>query len=803
MKNKIVTYLIFIALLYSESISSQLKTGDWRDYFSYSSCKFVSSTGNKVVAANDLGVFFLIKDDNSYLRLNKTNGLNDVDICSMLVMSNGNVIVGYENGNIDIIEGERVISIPDLKNKSMNSSKRINHFFEYNNKIYCSLPFGILVVDPYKYEIADTYYIGSNGTELKINQITESKGYLYAATEDGILRAQADSPALGAFDTWEETTDTAGNYNSIISFNNYLITSKGKIGSTNNLYYLQNNIWIPLKSISNFQGFTTDNKSLCIIKTNSIELLDAGLQVYKIVDKYVFEEEGEKLPLIASATIDKNSGDIVIADDEFGVVEISDDSSDKFFYPDGPASNSVFDIAASSKGVYTTAGGTDASWDNLMRAAEFSYYDGITWTKFRRGQTTTDIVDSIGWRDLLRIAIDPTEPDHAFICSWGTGIFETKSGKLIYQFNQYNSGLQNVEFATRGYYVRVGGIAVDKNKNVWMNNGQVNNGLVLKPNKKDVQKEDWIQYTYKALHDLHSMGQILITKDDYFWMIIPRTGMAGLFVFDINNTAEDQSDDKYRCALSPSGDSDPRNIGQLKLWDENGEEITNRVYSLAEDKNGYIWVGTDKGVLVYYRPYAIFDEEKPIASRIKVPRNDGSNLADYLLEKETVTAIAIDGGNRKWLGTANSGIFLVSEDGTKTIQSFNVDNSPLVSNSISSIAIHPKTGEVYIGTAKGIVSYKALATEGAETYNKIYAYPNPVREDYTGDIIITGLMENSTIKIVDISGKLVNETKSVGGQAVWDAKNLHGEKVKTGVYVVFVSNEDGTEKATTKILIIN
>ncbi len=800
MKNRIVTYLIFIALLYSGSINSQLKTGDWRDYFSHSSCNFISTSGNKIVAANTLGLFFLVKEDNSYLRLNKTNGLNDIDICSMLVMTNGSVIIGYENGNIDIIEEEKVVSIPDLKNKSMTGSKKINHFFEYNNKVYCSLPFGIMVVDPYKHEIADTYYIGPNGTELRINQIAELDGFLYAATETGILRAPADSPALGAFDTWEETTSSTENYNSIITFNDYLLAAKGDINSTNIIYYFQNEVWTILKSTNNFRGFATDDKSFGIISINSIELLDPDLHVFKIIDKYNFEGQREKIPSIASAAIDRSSGNIFIADNEFGAVEISDDPTDKFFYPDGPASNSVFDIAVSTAGIYTTAGGLDASWNNLVTPAEYSFYDGVSWSSFRRNDTIQEQKD---WRDLLKIAIDPSDPGHAFICSWGTGVFEASSGELINHFDQYNSGLQNIEFATKDYYVRVGGIAVDKNRNVWMNNGEVNNGLVFKPYKKDLQKEDWIQYTYKALHNLHSMGQILITKDDYFWMIIPRTNKAGLFVFDINNTVEDQSDDWYRCAVSPSIDSDPRNAGQLKLWDENGEEITNRVYSLAEDKNGYIWVGTNKGILVYYRPYAIFDEEKPIISRIKVPRNDGSNLADYLLEKETVTAIAIDGGNRKWLGTASSGIFLVSEDGTKTIQSFNVDNSPLLSNSINSIAIHPKTGEVFIGTAKGIVSYKALATEGADSYSKIYAYPNPVRENYSGDIIITGLMENSTLKIVDISGKLVHETKSIGGQAIWNGRNLHGKKVKTGVYVVFISNEDGSEKATTKILIVN
>ncbi len=801
MRKRILISLIFISLLHTESIVSQLKTGEWRDYFSYSSCNFVNTSDNKIIAANTLGLFFYIKDNNSYLRLNKTNGLNDINICSLLAMSNGNIIIGYENGNIDIIEEDKVISIPDLKNKNMAGSKKINQFYEYNNKIYCSMSFGIMVIDPVKYEIADTYYIGSNGTDLKINQTTVFDGYIYAATGSGIIRAPADSPALGAFDTWEETTGMNENFNSIITFDNYLLAAKGEIKSSNSIYFFHNESCTFLKDVSDFMGFTTNDIRLGIFSSKSVQLLGSDFQVVKTINKYRFKEEGEVTLSVSSALLDKNSGELLIADTNYGIARIRESSStDEYFYPDGPMSNNAYDVVASTAGIYTTAGGTDVSWNNLNRPAEFSFYDGISWTKFHRDLTPVDIVDSIGWRDLLKIAIDPTKPEHAFICSWGTGIFETTSGKLTNNYNQYNSdgGLQNIDWVGKKFYVRVGGIAIDKNKNVWMNNAGVNYGLVIK-----TVEDEWIQYSYEALRDIHSMGQILITKNNYFWMIIPRTEKAGLFVFDINNTVEDQSDDWYRCALTTSLDSDPRNAGQLKLWDENGEEITNLVYSLAEDKNGYIWVGTDKGVLVYYRPYAIFQDDKPIASRIKIPRNDGSNLADYLLEKETVTAITIDGGNRKWLGTANSGLFLVSEDGTKTIQSFNVDNSPIVSNHINSIAIHPKTGEVFIGTDKGIVSYKGLATEGAESYSKLYAYPNPVRENYSGDIIITGLLENSTLKIVDVSGKLVHETTSVGGQAIWNGKNLHGEKVKTGVYIVFVSNEDGTEKATTKILIVN
>jgi hypothetical protein len=168
-----------------------------------------------------------------------------------------------------------------------------------------------------------------------------------------------------------------------------------------------------------------------------------------------------------------------------------------------------------------------------------------------------------------------------------------------------------------------------------------------------------------------------------------------------------------------------------------------------------------------------------------------------------VQAIAVDDANRKWIATANSGVFLMSEDGTKQIYHFDESNSPLFNNDVRTIAINHKTGEVYFGTAKGIIEFRGDATEGNEDCSGMYAFPNPVKPDYEGPIAIKGMMENSTVKITDVSGTLVYEVKSEGGQALWFGKNFKGERVSTGVYMAFCTNEDGSQKCVTKILFIN
>ena len=185
-------------------------------------------------------------------------------------------------------------------------------------------------------------------------------------------------------------------------------------------------------------------------------------------------------------------------------------------------------------------------------------------------------------------------------------------------------------------------------------------------------------------------------------------------------------------------------------------------------------------------------------------RNDGTNLADYLLENETVNAIAIDGGNRKWIGTESSGLYLLSEDGTETIEHFTEDNSPLLSNSITSLAIHPRTGEVFIGTSKGLVSYQSDATEGASSFEEgqVRAYPNPVRPEYSGPITVTGMMYDSDVKIVTVAGHLVYQGTSIGGQFVWNGCDSQGRRVPSGVYMVLASNQEGKEGIVTKIVVI-
>ena len=265
-------------------------------------------------------------------------------------------------------------------------------------------------------------------------------------------------------------------------------------------------------------------------------------------------------------------------------------------------------------------------------------------------------------------------------------------------------------------------------------------------------------------------------------MITPTGSGAGIVVFNHGTSLEDISDDQYYLYKTGEGLGNLPNV---------------KVHSMAIDREGSIWIGTEEGIAVVHCPSQVFNGGCD-AQQILV-QQDGFN--GFLLANETVTAIAVDAGNRKWVGTTN-GIWLFSADGTEQLSFFNDENSPLFSNNIFAIAIDHSNGEVFVGTDQGLISFRGEALEGGDMHNDVYAFPNPVEPGYEGPIAITGLVQDAEVKITDVSGTLIYQTPAFGGQAIWNGKDTNGRRANSGVYLVFSTNADGTENFVTKILFI-
>jgi hypothetical protein len=376
--------------------------------------------------------------------------------------------------------------------------------------------------------------------------------------------------------------------------------------------------------------------------------------------------------------------------------------------------------------------------------------------------------------DLLCIAVDPNDPTRYFAGSWGAGLVEMQDGIVTGTYNDQNSSLEYSVYNPS--WMGVGGVAFDEQGNLWVTNSSAANLL-------SVKKTDgtWRSFSLSPVASAIDLGGITIDKSGQKWMLVRD---HGLIVFSDMGTIDNTADDKVRRLSGATG---------------NGSLPGATIMSLAVDQNGELWIGTNEGVAVIRNPENVFTGGNFDAYR---PIIDQDGYGAYLLDSEAVTAIAVDGANRKWFGTDRAGVFLMSPDGLEKIYHFTEDNSPLLSNSITSITIDGN-GEVFFGTSRGIIGYRAEATPPPPVFTDVVVFPNPVRPEYDGTIAVRGLVKDADIKITDIAGNLIFKTRAFGGQAIWNGRSFDGRKAQSGVYLVFISNNDGSETLATKILFMN
>jgi hypothetical protein len=770
----------------SEGIA-QLAIGQWREHLSYKRGISITQSPDKVFCATESGIFFLQKTDNTIKRLSKITGLSDVGVNTIRYNDyNGEILIAYKNANIDIVQDKNIYNIPDIKRAIITANKTINNIHFRNELAYLACGFGIVVLDMNKKEIKDTYYIGINGGFINVRDITSDENYLYAATDSGVYRASWSSPNLADFNSWNKLSGIPkGIYNAIAALNGQVYANySGNLmtGSFQNdtVFSYDGTSWSKPK-ISDTMNYTplkkmeVWNNYLVISFAYSVDFFDAnGNWTGKRISSYNtgFQMEPRQ------AIVDNGNQKVTwIADYLNGIIKNYDvwGGSD-FFYPNGPNTSEVYAMSISNEDLWVARGDHDDTWNSLYKEAEAYKFSNETWSSF----TKKNIPALDTMRDIVSIAIDPTNKEHVYLSALGTGLLELNNGSLTKIWNETNSTLQPI---ISGNYrsLRIFGSVFDKDGNLWVSNSSVAN--ILSVRKKD---GSWQGFPLGSQFNLPTAGSLIVNKYNQKWVLLPREG--GLMVFNENGTWQTNDDDVIHISF-------PNDINNIS---GNSSDLPNRILCIAEDHDGEIWAGTDKGIAVFYCPDQIFSGCK--AQQIFIQQEGHTQL---LLLTEVVTAIAVDGANRKWIGTQNSGVYLMSADGTQQIHHFTVDNSPLLSNEISSIVINPKTGEVFFGTSNGIISYRSDATEGLEDFTDVYVFPNPVYPGYEGPIAITGLVENADVKITDVSGTLVYQTKSLGGQAIWYGKNFKGEKAHSGVYLVFCASADGSKTYVTKILVVN
>ncbi|HSO88824.1 MAG TPA: two-component regulator propeller domain-containing protein [Draconibacterium sp.] len=765
--------LIFSVFLLMES-NAQQKQGNWKDYLSYTEATKIALATNKVFCATNGGLFYSDLQDNSVNKVSEIMQLSDFGIKTIAYnQANDVLVVAYNSSNIDLIFNTKVVNLSDIKRKQLTNDKTINNISFIGDEAYLSCGFGIVVINLKKQEIKDTYLIGEAGTALAVNDVETDGTYLYAATSEGILKAALEGTNLADFQNWNQITDiphSSGKFNHLAMHAGKLIANyTPDQWDQDQLYILNGNIWETYSPQIRFSyDIQSNGEYLSVASRDKVFVIDNTHQIVKELNRYKFSDD-DIFPISPRSVAVPDNGIIWIADFANSMVKVSGDQFEPIRL-NSPFDNLVFSLNQFDKDLWVAPGGTKG-WE-LPR---FQRFRNDQWDYF----TKNNHPELDGFFNILSVAADPFKADHFFVASWGGGVLEYQNDEFQNRFTNKNSPLQSaLPTQPDEPYVRVAGLDFDSQGNLWITNSEVAQNLhSLSPDGK------WASYTLPEVANRYNLGQVLVNSYDDKWIII----LSGHDMYVVDKTG-----DKKKRLLVTS-------------YFNNGEnEIYNRmndIYSIAEDNAGAIWIGTAKGVAVYNNPEQIWESTDFYAIQPSLDLEDG--LYHPLLENETVTAIAVDGANRKWLGTKNSGVYLVSESGTEEILHFTTNDSPLFSDNITSITINQKNGEVFIGTEKGMISYMGEAIAGKATYDSVYVYPNPVRETYDGPVTITNLIENSEVKITDIAGNLVFRTTSLGGQAVWDGTNLNGRRVKTGVYLVFCNDEFGEETHITKLLFIN
>ncbi len=773
--SKLHYYLGFIILFIGNHSTAQVGLEQWQEHLPYSKTISVTAGSHgRIYCATPYSAFYYDKNEDALVKMNTITGLSDVNISVIAFDKNSqSLVIAYENANLDIINNGTIYNIADIKRKSIVGSKRINKIRFKNHLIYLACDFGIVVIDPQKKEVKDTYYIGPNGKSINILDLDIDDSTFYAATSEGIYYASFYTINLNNYQNWTKDTTIGSpnaHYNCIAMHSGELYVNKrGPIYGTDSIFVKKNGHWLPFTGI--------DHQPTYQIKSYGDTLLIVQDYNYKyywntMTESFLNYTYGSSTPRPSDAIIDDN-GEIWVADKEQSLVWNPRPWAYKFLKPSGPAYKNAYSMTYRDGQLWVASGEIKSNWDNAFANKGIYVYKNQKWTSYNR--TNTEAFDSIS--DVMKVVVNPANNEEIYIGTWGKGIMKMKNGKVQTIYNSTNSTLQSA--SNYSGFIGVAGLVYDKNNYLWATNTANPNGLLfMKPNGK------WKSLNLSPFITDNPIGDLIIDDLGQKWIILPRGG--GIIVYNDNNTPDNPYDDKKK---------------KLTMADNNGKLPSSGVYSLAKDHDGNIWVGTDKGVAVFYSPGLVFSGSNFDAQQIYIAQE---GITQYLLESEVVSAIAIDGADRKWFGTRNAGVFLMSKDASKQIYHFTKDNSPLLSNSIYSIAIDGESGEVFFGTENGIISFRSTATKGKEFQDsKITVFPNPVRPNYNGLIAIKGLVENANVKITDTYGNLVYETTALGGQAIWNGKNFNGERVSTGVYMVFITDEiTGQQNGMTKILFI-
>ena len=772
----ILTIILFSFFSFTV-LAANFNTTGWKTYLSYNNTNSVEESNDQVFVVAEGSLYTYGKEDNSIKQYYKGNGLNDNTIS--LIRYNKqtkSLLIIYDNSNIDILEGGVATNLPYLSTSTSIRDKQINSVLVHDEYAYLSTAFGIVVINMAKKEIKDTYKLSLNITSCAIqngniyasttNKAEVSSGIIYASLKENLLD-KANWKPYGLSNLSDSHTISA-----IASFKNTLFYSVSQQG----IFYGNNGELSRIINSSTLKYMKVIGEKLACIDNS---------RVFIVSDTQKFDQINLSINDISTYQADK----YWIAEGSKGLRSIQRKGSNSFealnepIILDGPYSNSAFDIVCKNDKVYMIIGGKDLlNGKRFDKGGYILTYDYDKWSFIDPKEAQKKLNLPRNPRDYTSIAVttDDSNDEIVYASSMGDGVIQYKNGTPVQSYNEKNAFKETAGGYGSGYCY-IDGLAFDKNGNLWMTSSEVNHAVLVLD-----KAGAWHRLDIEQLRGVYTINDILITSTNDKWIYVPRN-TPKLVMIPNSESLDEVSSYEF-----------------TTLIDTDGKELTPSNYTcVAEDKDGYIWVGTNRGAVYFTKPRISSAEDKAATrcTRVKYTNEETGNLA-YFLDNVVVTTLKVDAGNRKWIGTKGNGVYVLDNDNETIVYQFNTTNSPLLSDNIYDIEINDKTGEVFIGTDKGLNSYQGEASEGKSDYSEIYAYPNPVRPEHMDKVTIVGLMDNSNVKITDLNGNIIYQTKSLGGQAIWNCRNANGSRVATGVYLVLASTEEASESVVTKIIVV-
>jgi len=757
MKNLLFFQFFFLFTLFF-SWGQTPPVGKWRDHSPFKTLSHVVVLNNVVYGASESGLVSHNLSDNSVSYLTKTDGLSDFGVTCVAKNTQEDLLfVGYANGNIDLFKNGLILNFPQLMMSSAPGNKSIINAFEAGPLLYLVAPFGVLVFDCEKTEIKNTYVFDNQNFGCFSNDVSILDSLLFVATTKGVFYGSLNENLLNSNNWVSLPGFSEKNINSIVSFGGRVFFNSSSPSFNEDSVFVVDNLVVDFFDLGNTytkRSLSAHNNHFVVSNYFSVRVFDSSFNLVR-----------NKSSLNPSSAVWEN--DVLwIADKELGLVKNWDGWKTTSFQKNGYASSFVSSIKTKDSLVLVAPGGVDGSWINLF------IKDGVWFYKKNWKQISYGDLGS--GHDVVSVL--PAE-NGFYSGSWGKGLFFVNNLDSVLFFTENNSSLLSIPgLSSNG--VRVGGLCFDSFNNLWVSNSEVSSPLSVFNGT-----DSWANFSFGSLVGTETpVKEVLVDVFDQIWL---QVRYSGIVVLNTGGTPFDPSDDVYKKLSSAPG------LGGLP---------SSSVLCLESDLDGEVWVGTDRGLGVFYSPELVFSNQNFDCSPIVVEQN---GVAEELFEDVSISDIVVDGGNRKWVGTSNGGLFLLSEDGTKELLVFLQNNSPLLSNKITAVGIQESSGEVFIGTDKGLVSFRGEASVGSENYSGVYVFPNPVRNNFVGVVTVAGLIRDSVVRFCDISGNVVFETRSSGGMATWDCLLPNGQKAATGVYLVFVSTEEGGSAAAAKFVVVN